>query len=185
MGLIEDTPVPISQYEKEFNFLLNLYEVKQPKRVLEIGTHQGGTLYHWIKNAPMGANILAIDNQHINKDLYPEWSGYPSWEVFTDYYLGDSKSNEAFEYAKRFAPYDWVFIDGDHSYDGVLWDWNTAMFLADFDSVVAFHDITPHPHRQVDKLWQEIKRGFSAWEEVVDMSYPEGERCGIGIIYLD
>ena len=44
------TPVPIFQWEKEFEVLLELYRRETPERVLEIGTYHGGTLFHWLRN---------------------------------------------------------------------------------------------------------------------------------------
>ncbi len=180
MGLIENTPVPISQYEKEFEFLLRIYEDRQPQRILEIGTHHGGTLYYWLQKANSFAFISAVNNQHINSQLYFDWSEGAGIDWFT----GDSTSQEAWNWMKDGAPYDFIFIDGDHSYEGVLNDYQAAVRLIARPGIIAFHDITPHPNRQVDLLWEDLKL-LGGWEEVIDMSYAEDERCGIGIIYLD
>ena len=45
------TPVPIFQWEREFEVLLELYRRETPAAVLEIGTYHGGTLFHWLRNA--------------------------------------------------------------------------------------------------------------------------------------
>lgn len=37
-------------------------------------------------------------------------------------------------------PFDFVFIDGDHSFDGLRRDWEAWRPLIDFNGIVAFHD---------------------------------------------
>lgn len=182
MGLIEQTPVPISQYEKEFEFLLRIFKERQPTSILEIGTHHGGSFYHWIKEAPTGAIVNSIDNQHINSDLYDDWANVRRVEV--NWFNGDSTSNEALQWAKFDAPYDFIFIDGDHSFNGVMDDYVLAAHLIKRPGIIAFHDITPHPYREVDEAWNLLKI-INEWEEVVDLNYPVNDRCGIGILYFD
>ncbi len=56
------TPVPIFQWEKEFEVLLELYRRLAPWRVLEVGTYHGGTLYHWLRNASPGTTTRSISD---------------------------------------------------------------------------------------------------------------------------
>jgi predicted O-methyltransferase YrrM len=77
------TPVPIFQWEQEFNELLDLYRKLKPKRVLEIGTYHGGTLYHWLTNARKGAKVATVDsyaagvdNRHLYNDWVPDGDAY-------------------------------------------------------------------------------------------------------------
>lgn len=186
MGLIENTPVPISQYEDEFSILLDEYKRQKPKTILEIGTHHGGTLYHWITEAPDGATILSIDNQHINCDLYSVWANK---RVYVDYYKGDSTSYSAIDYAIRnYCPYDWIFIDGDHSYKGVKHDWEASKAMISSKGIIAFHDILPHPPWneqpvEVEKLWSEIKKEYKTKEIIGKHIWPD--MSGIGVVYFD
>lgn len=68
-------------------------------------------------------------------------------------WFGDSHADCAVDWAKAWAPFDLVFIDGDHSYDGVKADWEN---YGPMGKVVAFHDIA-HPAHGVGKFWAEIK----------------------------
>jgi predicted O-methyltransferase YrrM len=182
MSVLQDiTPVPISQYDDEFFTLLGLYKHRAPKTILEIGTHHGGSLYHWIKNAPDRAVVLSIDDQHINKSFYSLWAGT---KIYSGWFKGDSTSYSAIDFAFRsYSPYDWIFIDGDHSYEGVKADWENYSKMISRDGVVVFHDITPHPHREVDKLWEEIKKEYDTLEIIGSTPYPDS--CGIGVVFFD
>lgn len=180
MTLQEETPVPISQYDDEFYPLLQIFKNKNPISILEIGTHHGGTLYHWITKAPNEANIIAIDDQHINIDLYEEWENK---RVYTWPLKADSKSEHALDVAKRFPPYDWIFIDGDHSYEGVTSDWENYMPMLNENGIIVFHDITPHSNREVDKFWREVKKYYPTKEIIGSTPWPD--QCGIGVVYFD
>lgn len=180
------TPVPISQYADEFLLLLDLYKkhIKSSEEeryyVLEVGTHHGGSLYHWIANAPKGAVILSIDNQHINDHLYSSWA--QEYEVHVDKLHGDSRSQPILEAARNYSPFDWIFIDGDHSYEGVRADWENYKTMIAEGGVIAFHDITQHPFREVDLLWKEIKKGYRTME-IVSAAVREPHRAGIGVVF--
>jgi len=174
---------PINQNELEFLRLLDLYKKRKPKRVLEIGTYQGGSLYHWIKNSAENSVIVSVDNQHINYQQYPGWIDNTAQ---LRYFKGDSHSKEAFNFVKQDAPYDWLFIDGDHSYEGVKQDWLDYGGLVE-SGVVAFHDILPHsPYEgqpiEVDKLWNEIKKDY-LYKEIIE-EHDEWEiGPGIGVLF--
>jgi predicted O-methyltransferase YrrM len=67
---------------------------------------------------------------------------------------------------KEFCPeYDLIFIDGDHSYEGVRRDFELYQELLSPRGYIVFHDIDPdHTFRdgaggQVYKFWQDISHG--------------------------
>ena len=107
-------PVPIFQWQAEFERLLRLYVKRKPKRVLEIGTYHGGTLYHWLQNARPGTTVVSVDSYVAgvdNRALYQEWCP-PRVKVVT--IEGDSNSAETAAKVKKHGPFDWVWIDADH-----------------------------------------------------------------------
>jgi hypothetical protein len=76
----------------------------------------------------------------------------------SDFIQGDSSKIRTLEILKKRLAgrkIDILFIDGDHSYEGVKRDWELYSPLA---SIVAFHDIvTPNPVNQgVCRFWDEI-----------------------------
>lgn len=179
------TPVPIFQWEPEFEFALKLYKIAKPKRVLEVGTYHGGTLYHWLTNAVPGATIVSLDSYGVgvdNRHLYEEW--VPD-DVVLHVYEGDSNNPGSAEAVGEHGPFDWLFIDAGHYLHEVRADWELYRPLAADRACVLFHDILPptqeHPEIEVAYLWQEIQREYETLEIVHDRSASWG---GIGVVLL-
>lgn len=180
-----ETPVPLFQHEREFAPLLDLYREREPRRVLEIGTYHGGTLYHWLRYAAPGAVVVSIDSYAVgvdNRALYDSWAP----ETVTCVALvGDSRDPATIRAAAEHAPYGWLFIDGGHYYDEVSADWENYLPLMGESGVVAFHDILPpsreHPEIEVAQLWSEIAPTHRTMEFIEDESASWG---GIGVVLL-
>lgn len=73
--------------------------------------------------------------------------------------LGDSHHPDTLAKVTELGPYDFIFIDGDHSYKGVKMDWE---MYGPLGKQVVFHDIVKpergrNPGLEVWKLWQELK----------------------------
>jgi hypothetical protein len=80
---------------------------------------------------------------------------------------------------------DFLFIDGDHSYEGVKKDFNMYGPLVKDGGIIAFHDITPYPFNLsigVSKFWQEIKPQCNHREIV--KNWCQGG-FGIGVVRVD
>jgi len=174
-----ETPVPMLQHEREFTELLDLYRQRAPKRVLEVGTYHGGTLYHWLQNAHPGTIVVSVDH-HVNADnrhLYPDWTRP---DVTLNVISGDSTDPFTAASAAAYAPYDWVFIDADHHDASVRADWKLYGALAAAGGVVVFHDISPGPDPaiQVAPLWAEL----AASEDTLEIRHADG--FGIGIVHI-
>ncbi len=89
-------------------------------------------------------------------------------------YFGDSHSMEAADWAWHDMPegrYDLVFIDGDHSYEGVEKDFLTYGAMG---KIIAFHDIVNDGTPGVKQFWDELKTKYPhRTDEIV--------RSGMGI----
>jgi predicted O-methyltransferase YrrM len=108
---------------------------------------------------------------------------------------GDSHSEETaarLEQLLAGEPLDVLFIDGDHSYDGVRADFERYAPLVRSGGIVALHDInedfrikhgieTPSISGDVPRFWRELKKRHRAEELIAD---PEQDGFGIGLIYV-
>lgn len=64
--------------------------------------------------------------------------------------------------------YDLVIIDGDHSLEGVMFDWEYACRYINDDSVIVIDDLYDTRHWQVRKFWDSLpceKYDFNDWNQ--------------------
>lgn len=142
------------QVRNEISELLRILDGIKPKVVVEIGTAGGGTLFLFCRIAAEDATIISID--------FPDrrfGGSYPVWKIplYKEFRLrkqrlylvrADSHSPETLLRVKNLLKgekVDFVFIDGDHSYEGVKLDFEMYGPLVDNSGMVAFHDIVIHP----------------------------------------
>ncbi len=176
---------PIFQHVWEFSELLRLYRECAPRRVLEIGTYHGGTLYHWLQQARPPVTVVSVDSYAVgvdNRALYPAWT--PDG-VTLHALCADSHAAETVAMVAAFGPFDWCFIDAGHYYPEVRADWDLYRPLVRPGGIVAFHDILTspqHPEIEVERLWREIQRaGYVTQELVAD---PAAIWGGIGVVAI-
>jgi cephalosporin hydroxylase len=172
---------------------LELVAGLRPRVVLEIGTERGGTLFLFTRVADPNAKIISLDLPD-----GPFGGGYPRWKVplYKSFAKGrqkiyllrrDSHDPRTLEEVERILgdeKVDFLFIDGDHTYEGVKSDFETYFPLVRNGGFVAFHDIVPgHPEKVggVPKFWSQIRRRFRHLEIVKDWN--QGG-FGIGVLYV-
>jgi len=177
-------PVPILQWQAEFEQLLNLYRWFSPGRVLEIGTYHGGTLYHWLQNSWPRTTIVSVDSYDVgvdNRHMYDDWNT----EGCNLYVIkGDSHSPKIVREVKQQAEYDWLFIDAGHYLAEVTADWELYRPLVRKGGIVVLHDILTHPawpSIEVGQLWEQIKQNHLTFEIVADR---DAEWGGLGVVLL-
>lgn len=164
------------QHPLEFAELLELYRERRPRRVLELGVHLGGTLYQWLRAAPKGATVVAVDDVHRCRSLYCDWAPAGVELVVI---VGSSGEVHTVERAARHAPYEWVFVDADHHELEVRRDVELYGELVAPGGVLVLHDVTPSadPTIEVDRLWAELELELET--RVIEH---EGG-FGIGVVY--
>jgi len=178
------TPVPIFQREWEFQQLLRIYQERAPRRILEVGTFHGGTLYHWLRIALAGAVIVSVDSYREQVDNRHLYAGWTPPDVTLHALMGDSRSQATLAMVRDFAPFDFVFIDAGHYAHEVQADWDNYAPLCAPGGMVALHDICPSPHDwiQVDQVWRQIQaRGYVTQELVCAYGL---DWSGIGCVYM-
>lgn len=174
------------------NFIQDLPE--KPKRVLEIGTAKGGTLWIWCQLCDPEALIVSVDlpggdfgGGYTDEDL-PRLASYPTAPQRLKLIRGDSHQPEMLEAVKKVfgdEKLDLLFIDGDHTLEGVTQDWEMYSPLVKTGGLVLFHDIVDHsktaPTCQVKPLWDRLKENYEHHEFI-----GAGESwAGIGAIVKD
>jgi predicted O-methyltransferase YrrM len=182
-----------SQVEEEITELLAILAKNRPKFVLEIGTAQGGTLFLFTRVSSPDATIISIDLPSGRfGGGYPKWK-IPFYESFGVYkqkihlLRKDSHVFSTVDIVERILKgfkLDFLFIDGDHTYDGVKRDFEMYSRLVRKGGIIAFHDICPHPPDtgvEVNKFWREIKKQYRHEELIHDCA--QGW-AGIGLVHV-
>lgn len=179
------------QIRSEIVSLMQKLKKRKPKYILEIGTAKGGTLFLSTRIASEDAIIISID---LPGGLY--FGGYEKWRIplFNSLALpkqkihlfrADSHNKITFNQVKTILngnKIDYLFIDGDHTYNGVRSDFEMYSSLTEPDAIIAFHDIVVHPPELkvgVNKFWNEIKSLYE-YEEIVE--HWDQKYGGIGIL---
>lgn len=180
------------QLPGELTALGEILAEMQPQRALEIGTGRGGTLLFVVSLAGRTATIASID-------LGAREGGYSAtrqwfYERFArrkqhlHLIRGNSRS---FWMRRRLGevfdgrPLDFLFIDGDHRYEGVKKDFETYGPMVRKSGVIAFSGIAKPPSEagsQVAEFWNEVKPQYRHSEFIEDKN--EG-RAGIGVLFVE
>jgi predicted O-methyltransferase YrrM len=182
-----------SQVRGEILGLLKILKDRKPRAILEIGTGSGGTLYLFARMASPSASLISLDlpggsfgggyGKH-KIALYRSFAG-PNQRIHL--LRIDSHEKTAVDKVGEIldnSKLDFLFIDGDHSYEGVKKDFETYSQLVQKGGIVAFHDIVPHPLAtgcRVHDFWKEIRQAFRTEEFVEDWGQGRG---GIGVVYF-
>jgi predicted O-methyltransferase YrrM len=152
--------IQILHVEEEITFIANLLAGLNPENYLEIGYHEGGAFA--ILSKLCSGKKLAVDiKSHYYQGLDELMTG-EEYEIF----IGDSQTEEMLKRVKDFCPiYDVIFIDGDHTYEGVKRDFELYKQVLSPKGIMLFHDVDPdHAFAdgeagQVYKFWQELNEG--------------------------
>ncbi len=187
------------QIRGELIQLLKTVHELRPKFVMEVGTLRGGTLLLFCTVADSDASIISIDfpGKKIGEAYaYPPWKtrlykSFAGGSQSVHPVIADSHDHRTFGKVEELLggnELDFLFIDGDHSYNGVKKDFKMYSPLVRKGGLIAFHDIVPGSSRtsvryggEVPSFWKEISQEFKH-TEIVE-SWEQG-RCGIGIIYM-
>ena len=132
----------------------------QANNILEIGFK--GSSFHIMSQLSTGKKV-AVDYEDKGRTV---WSHYMMYGEDFKLFIADSQTEETRDKVKEFCPeYDLIFIDGDHSYEGVRRDFELYQELLSPRGYIVFHDIDPdHIFRdgaggQVYKFWQDLSYG--------------------------
>lgn len=163
----------------------------KPRRVLEVGTARGGTLYLWTQAATDDAILVSVDLPSDRSGGGYHECRAPLYEAFArprqNLHLlrADSHAPQTLKQVRQVLgdqPLDLLFTDGDHTYEGVKTDFIKYGPLVRPGGLIAFPDIrpSPDPDTQVERLWTQLRRRY----EVEEFVYPNhvGRELGIGLL---
>lgn len=181
-------PIRPTQAREEILWLLQLLQQRPPRTVIEIGTQGGGTLFLWTRVAAADALLIAVDSASLGT--------LGSRSAFAVLLRGFARSlqrieliferdshapdtRRAVERALEGRPVDFLFIDGDHSYEGVARDFELYAPLVTPGGLIAFHDVAARVSVRagVQRFWNELK-AVNETMEVVAEAEPS---YGIGV----
>ena len=174
------------QVKSELDDFIALCNELKPTSYLEIGAREGIALRYFVERVP------TIERVHVIDMPGAQWGCKGSGKLLsanlqalncrTHVVFGDSQGVPALESVWR-KTFDVVFIDGDHTYEGVKRDFELYAPFANM--IVALHDINHPPDSKAygpTKLWNEIDSWHQITKEFIDHDW--GSRKGIGVIYV-
>lgn len=180
------------QRRGELRELVRMVHERQPKTVVEIGTCHGGTLRAWCECAADDALIVSIDlpdgpfggGYHPSKQR--EMKAWGRQGQHLEFIRGNSHDGTVLArlvvHVLEGTPIDFLFIDGDHTYEGATDDFWTYGALVKPGGLIALHDVVPYPEDprcQVHRFWDELRDRFDTTTIRTDGDYAG---CGIGVL---
>lgn len=206
-GNIDDVLLSIENYRgrgfydkirlaQEHTELKNLSEsvIKHnPKVIVEIGTWNGGTFFVWCRIFPKADNIISIDlpdgqyggGYDIKRIKFFREFVRDRSNTVLDFIRGDSKSPESIKNLKEILgekKIDFLYLDGDHTYEGIKKDFEIYKDMMADDGLIGFHDINTYKDgHEVYKFWNEIKSDYKNEEYIK----PGSSIMGNGLLYMN
>lgn len=181
------------QVRSELRDFLLLVQGLKPRRIVEMGTARGGTLFLLTRVAAPDAVLVSID---LSSEDDLRFGGgdvrrrRPLFEAFAldqqrvHFLVGHSHAVETRDHVKRTLRgglVDVLFIDGDHTTNGVRGDYELYRDFVREGGIIAFHDIVdgkPEFVGGVPDFWRSIRTPKS--QEFVEDRAQGG--YGIGVL---
>jgi cephalosporin hydroxylase len=181
------------QIEAEITALLEWVSAKAPRVVCEIGTAQGGTTYLLGQSLPSVQSLIGVD-LFVRRKERLQFFARPGQCI--TFFEGSSYDPETVSRVRNRLggeKLDLLFIDGDHTFRGVVSDFALYRHFVKDGGIIVFHDIiedyktrhgrdTGHWVGDVPRFWREIK-SFYETREFVESRDQDG--LGIGALVYD
>lgn len=145
-SIINDTDKNYSPY---YNFLPKLIKERKYKRGIEIGVFAGGHVKSILDKTILDL-LIGVDPYMMYSPGMPGLDSQEDYDCLmelTNNRLGSDRymhlrmtSDDAFQLLKAYTSYDFVFIDGVHTYDQVKKDLESYSKIIKKGGVVACHD---------------------------------------------
>lgn len=177
------------QIRSEIVALLGIVEELRPRTVCEIGAANGGTTFLFARAAASDALLISLDLgfDEARARAVSSFAGAEQQLVCLRRDSHDAQTRRAVESHLEGRRLDFLFIDGDHGYEGVGRDFEMYGPLVRPGGLIAFHDIVPlregdtnHDVGGVPEFWREMKGRYHSTSEIVEDR--EQSAFGIGVL---
>ncbi len=167
------------QYPNQLAGLICLLRQREARSYLEIGSRWGGTCE--ILDSLLRAGCPELRSYAVDViEEPPLLQQYRQGRAVT-YVQGSSADVET--WLRLPEQIDVVFIDGDHSWEGVKRDFNMAMKLC--PQTVIFHDTASDACPDVRRYWSHLREIFADTHEFHEQyESVRGSFLGIGVVLL-
>lgn len=179
------------QDPQEIREVAKLVSERKPKVIVEIGTYKGGTLFIWTRTNPQAELVVSIDlpggkyggGYDARRERLYRLFGHGRSLLNMEFIRGNSHETETFQILKKILKgrtIDFLYIDADHTYEGVKTDFELYSPLISKGGLIGFHDIrNMKANHQVRHFWDEIKLKYSH-KEIIG----QNSKTGNGILYF-
>ena len=174
------------QDEEEFEGFCKLMQKQGARSYLEIGSWSGGSIEMAAKYLPQGSRIVSIE-MPVSPVKYAKLQQVMGGLVRDGYSAflctADSAHGLPIRLARELGPYDAVFIDGDHTFEGVESDWEHYGKLG---KIIGFHDVAiDKPPQGVARFWKQLKTKYRHVEFISEETRQQDIGYGIGVVFRD
>ena len=184
------------QKYSEFAPFLAIVLKLRPTTVLEIGRGSGGSLWALCHAAAEHGTIVSVDlpagpfgGEDLSVETLERLRTFACPHQCLHLIQSDSHAPETVARVRALIPrIDLLFIDGDHTYEGVKVDYHLYSQLVPTGGIVAFHDVLHHPtfpECQVDRFWEELRGRKFVITSSSELDANGGQWGGIGILEMD
>ncbi|MFA9518704.1 class I SAM-dependent methyltransferase [Halopenitus sp. H-Gu1] len=167
--------IRLEQSKEVFSSLLEIIADKGPETVVEIGTFRGGSLYMWSRALKAPKKIISVDIAYNKMDrLFKNFSDEKTLHLVE----GDSQNQSTEQRISDMLgddQIDFLFLDGDHSYEGIKNDFEIYEPYVSDTGLIAIDDIA-NENCGVPKFWREISSRY-------DTKVIEDGSSSIGVVY--
>ncbi len=178
------------QKDAELERWLAVVEERRPGRLLVVGTASGGDVWALSRVAAPDAAFVTVDSLEYNQERGQFLADGRFANVLAGQSLvridGDSHDEGTIcEVLEACPEYDFLLIDGDHSYEGALADWAAYSPLVRAGGLIVVHDIVAHPEEldcEVERLWRQLELGPHETRRIA--SHDGRAWAGVGIVEI-
>ena len=129
-------------------FVINNQRTNHSAKYLEVGIWGGGTI-HYLKGLAKTTSFTGIDlfEDFVLSEENTHGSGTYTMQAVQSFLGNDIhliKGQSSSELSKLTDRYDHIFIDGDHSYNGLMADFNAAKNLLTPNGQISFHNCSTY-----------------------------------------